>query len=162
MLLDKTAFLEATKLKTEDVEIPGGKVRISELSGTDFLEIYTNPKYKTGDEMDMVKFTPALLACTIVDESGSRIFTNEDVEEIGRRTKDVFLQLAKVAKRLNGLSGEEIKNSEASLSNSSCIDCACTSDIDTPTNSPDSSPQVSLTDGCPTQPLNPSESTEAS
>lgn len=161
MVLDKAGFLAATQVKTEDVEIAGGIVRVSALGGTAFLEIYTNPKYKTNDEIDMVKFTPALLACTILLEDGSRMFTDDEAEEVGRRDKDAFLKLANAAKRLNGLTGEEIKNSEAGQTSDSSTDSACTLDSVTPTNSQKASQPRKLGVGKHTIQLNPSENTEA-
>ena len=137
MLLDKTAILTEGKLKTEDVPLGAGHVRVSELSGVDYISIYNDDRFKTNDEVDMIKFTPALLMCCIVDEQGEKLFSDDDLPALSKLASGPFFKIAQVAKKLNGLSGEEVKNSEASQTNSSCIDCACTSDTDTPTNSPE-------------------------
>lgn len=131
MVLDKSALLSALKLKTEEVEIDGGTVIVSEIGAADYIKLWTDPSNQTDGEIDMVKFTPALLACTIVDQDGKRIFSNDDISELSRSAHAPFLKIAEAAKRLNGLSGSEIKNSESSQSDSLYIDSACNSDIGT-------------------------------
>ena len=135
MLLDKTAILSSLKLKTEDMPLGGGTIRVSELGGSDYLKIWTDPAYQDGNgNVDMSKFTPALLAYTIIDENGNRLFSDDEVPELAKAAAGPFLDIAKVAKRLNGLTGEEVKNSEAGQIDCSCSDSACNSDAVTPTN----------------------------
>lgn len=133
MLLDKSAILSALKLKTESIELGSGTVIVSEIGASDYIELWTNPAYQTDGEVDMAKFTPALLAYTIVDESGKRIFTVADVAELGRSAAVPFLKLAEASKRLNGLTGTEIKNSEGTAAQSSSTASVSILESDTPT-----------------------------
>ena len=133
MVLDKSAILSALKLKTEEIEINGGSIIVSEIGAADYIKLWTDPANQTDGEIDMVKFTPALLAYTIVDENGSRIFSDDDIKELSRSAHAPFLKIAEAAKRLNGLIGDESKNSDSSQSESSSTDSACISDTDIPT-----------------------------
>ena len=73
-------------------------------------------------EVDMARFTPALISYTVTDEAGNRIFSDDDIDILSRSAQGPFLKLAEVARRLNGLSGEEVKNSEDSQKESSSSD----------------------------------------
>jgi len=126
MALDRTALLKAMQLKTETVEIEGGEVIVSEIGAADYIKLWSDPKNQkaTGEKVikdgkeedvmviDMSKFTPALIAYSVVDEAGERLFTDEDVAVLGRSSQGIFLKLAEKARKMNGLSGNESKNSE--------------------------------------------------
>lgn len=125
MALDKSAILAALKPQTEEVEIPGGTVIVSQISATDYINLWTDPTMKgDGGEVDMAKFTPRLVAACVVDEAGNRIFTDEEADLLGKGASKPFAILADAARRLNGLSGEETKNSEPSPNADSSSDSA--------------------------------------
>jgi hypothetical protein len=62
-----------------------------------------NPKV----EIDMKKFTPALVAYCVVDENGDRIFDNSDIDRISKSSTSVFKKMSVAAQKLNGLVGNE-------------------------------------------------------
>ena len=124
MAFDRTTLLAAMKLKTEVVEIEGGEVIVSQIGAADYIKLWSDPSNQkdTGEKVikdgveeavmviDMTKFTPALVAYSVVDEAGERLFTDEDVTLLARSSQAIFLKLAAVARKINGLSGEETKN----------------------------------------------------
>lgn len=125
--LSRDEFLEEGKLNTEEVTLKSGKkITVSEISGSDYIKMWSDPKNQkeTGkkllkdgvetDEMvvDMSRLTPVLLTYSVVNPDGSRMFNDEDVELLARLASGPFLKVAEVARKLNGMSGEEAKNSE--------------------------------------------------
>lgn len=111
LITDKTELLKSLELKSEVVEIDGGEVNVSEIGAADYIKLWTDPANQTDGAVDMAKFTPKLLAYCITDSCGNRVFSDDDVPAISRTSHGPFLKLAEVARRLNGLSGEEVKNS---------------------------------------------------
>jgi hypothetical protein len=125
MICTKDEMFAELKLNTEVVELASGKkVIVSEISAPDYSKLWEIEGVTTGESgevdkdgnktvsVDMGKFTPALLAYTIVDENGERIFTDEDIPKLAKSASGPFLKIAKVAKRLNGLLGDEGNVSE--------------------------------------------------
>lgn len=138
MVLDRNSLLETMKLKTEEVELDGGKVIVSELSGPDYIKLYSDPanqkatgritKVNGKDEPEMTiemgRFQAALIVYGVVDTDGKRIFKDEDIDLVARGSQGPFLKLAEVARKLNGFNGEEVKNSDGNQSEFSFSDCA--------------------------------------
>jgi len=133
MALDRSSLLNAMKLKTETVEIEGGEVIVSEIGAADYIKLWSDPKNQkdTGEKVlkegkeeavmviDMAKFTPALIAYSVVDDAGNRLFSDEDVTLLARSSQGIFLKIAEASRRINGLSGEETKNSSETEADSS-------------------------------------------
>ena len=120
MILDnKKDFFEATKPVFEDVEVKDGVfIRVSEMTATDFVTLWTDPAYQVdGKEgvLSLQKITPALIVGSVVNEKGDRLFSDKDTVDLERKVGSaIFLKLGAAARRLNGVSGTEEKNSEAS------------------------------------------------
>lgn len=119
-LLSKSAILGASDLKHEDVPVPqwGGSVRVRTMNGIERDEFRALLSADGG--IPIGKFSAALLAATIVDEKGERLFTMEDVEALQKKSAASLDAPAAVAMRLNGLGGsaveDAVKNSEADQS----------------------------------------------
>lgn len=116
MALDRNSILSAGRLKTETVALENGDVIVSEIGGADYIKLWSDPANREGDSINMSRFTPALISYSVVDETGKRIFTDADIDAIARLSQGPFLKIAEVARKLNGMSGEEVKNSEAAKS----------------------------------------------
>lgn len=127
MAMNRNSILEAMKLKTETVMLGDETVIVSEIGASDYIKLWTDPKNQkvVGDqivngvtvpktEVDMSRFTPALIAYAVVDEAGNRVFGDDDIEVLARSSQGPFMKLAEVVRKLNGLTGEEVKNSEDS------------------------------------------------
>lgn len=126
MSLSRDAILGASDIQTETVDVPewGGKVTIRGLTGRE-LDDYQNSLRKiVRDQVVMQPNSRAkLLVKSIVDDQGSRLFTDKDVDALARRSGRVLDRLWDVAARLSGITDEEQEemegNSDAASSGSS-------------------------------------------
>lgn len=121
--MNRESILDAMKLKTKVVPLGADEVIVSEIGGADYIALWTdesNQKVKEGfldkdgkpvTEVDMTKFTPALIVKCVVDENGNRIFTDADADFIAKGARGPFLAIAEAARELNGMSGDAEKNS---------------------------------------------------
>lgn len=147
MVLTKEQFLQEGALKTEVVPLETGDVIVSQISGVDYVKLFTDPlnQKSTGakilkdgveiDEvvMDMDRFVPALMTYAIVNEDGTRMFADEDIELLARLASGPFMKVSQVARKLNGAGAEPAKNSEAILTEETSGESQLDLDIDTPT-----------------------------
>lgn len=102
-LLSKLAILGAADLKHEDLPVPawGGTVRIRAMTGMERDAFRTSIASEAG--VPVGRFSAALLAATIVDELGVRLFTVDDIEALQAKSAASLDGPAEVAMRLNGL-----------------------------------------------------------
>lgn len=125
-LLNKAAILGAEDLKYEDVEVPawGGTVRVRVMTGAERDEFRAAIQSEGG--VPVGKFSVALLAATLIDEAGARLFTMEEVDQLAEKSAASIDKPAAVAMRLNGLGGsaieDAVKNSESGQSGDSGSD----------------------------------------
>lgn len=122
-LLSKSAILGAADLKHEDVPVPawGGTVRIRAMTGMERDAFRTSIASEAG--VPVGRFSAALLAATIVDESGVQLFTVDDIAALQAKSAASLDAPAEVAMRLNGLGAKSgpdaAKNSESDQSGDS-------------------------------------------
>lgn len=122
-LLNKKAILAADDLKHEDVDVPqwGGTVRVRMMTGAERDEFRTS--IASGDGIPVGRFSVALLAATLIDEKGARLFTMEDIDQLAEKSAESIDKPAAVAMRLNGLGGtsteDAAKNSASDQSDDS-------------------------------------------
>jgi len=106
MALSKAAILAAKDTKLSDpVKVPewGGEVYIKTLCGTErdlFEEAYAENKMK--------QFRSRFLVLTLSDDKGSRLFDDNDIEELGKKSSVVINRLFEVAWKHNALSNEAV------------------------------------------------------
>lgn len=130
--LDRAAMLAAPDLKTEEVYVPqwGGYVRVRALTAHQrdvvqdaIFKIRQARKGGIDTEMSMQGFRSRVVAMSVVDESGKRVFTDADIEALGEKNSSAIDVIFDVATRLSGMddgSVEELaKNSEGSQSEGS-------------------------------------------
>lgn len=121
MALDRNSILNANDLKRETVACPewGGDVIIQEIGAIDRDRLWPVLVDETGKN-DPINVAGKVLVRCIVDEAGERLFTNEDAEELGKRSPTVINRLFAVAERLIVLRADPaaVKNSEPGLSES--------------------------------------------
>lgn len=118
-MLNKAELLNAMRLKTEVVKIEGGEVVVSEMGAADYIQLWSTAPHKEDGTIDMSKFTPMLVTYSVVDAENNRIFSDEDVEVLSRSASGPFTKLAAAARRVNGMAGDEAKNSKPSRADSS-------------------------------------------
>lgn len=105
MALNKAKILAAEDVKLDKVAVPewGGDVYIKTLSGTErdaFEDAYSQDK--------MRQFRVRFLVLTLCDEKGERLFTDKEVDELGRKSALVIAKLFEKAWSLNALRNEDV------------------------------------------------------
>lgn len=111
-VLTKDAILAANDLKSETITVEewGGDVVVRGMRGTErdafevslFIGDGDNKKFSA----DNVR--AKLLARCLVDEQGSRLFTDADIVALGNKNAAVLDRLYEVAQRLCGLGTKEL------------------------------------------------------
>lgn len=113
--LNKAAILSAGDYKLDKVHVPewGGDVYIKTITGLErdhFEDGYAEQKMKN--------FRSRFLVLTLCDEKGERLFTDAEVDEIGKKSSLVLNRLFDKAWSLNALTNEAVED----LGNDSTVD----------------------------------------
>lgn len=106
MALSKSKILAANDTKLDKVNVPewGDDVYIKTLSGTDrdlFEDAYSRDKMKN--------FRARFLVLTLCDDKGDRLFSDEDVDSLGKKSAVVLNRLFEKAWSLNAFRGEDVE-----------------------------------------------------
>jgi len=112
-LLSKEDILNQP-LATEDVDVPewGGIVRVRELTAKERLEL--GRSFRQSDEAgQLATYTSLAVGMALVDETGDRLFDNEEMNKLLESSGVVINRLYDVVSRLSGLKS----NSEAAVKN---------------------------------------------
>lgn len=107
MALSKSAILLAGDVKLDKVNVPewGGDVFIKTITGLD------RDRFEDGySEQKMKNFRSRFLVLTLCDEKGERLFTDAEVEELGRKSSLVLNRLFEKAWSLNAFTNEAIED----------------------------------------------------
>lgn len=121
VILTRDAILQAEDLPRELVEVPewGGAVYVRSLTGTerDAFEFSIVEQRGRSAKMNLRNIRAKLVAVSVVDEDGNRLFTDSDVKVLGQKSAMVLDRLFAAAQRLSGLRNEDVeelaKNSES-------------------------------------------------
>ena len=112
-LLSKTAILAAQDLQTEDVEVPewGGTVRVRSFTGRerDAFEASMVRGEGRDRKVDLTNMRARLVGLTVIDETGQRLFTDEEVDLLGAKSGAALDRVFAIAQKLNGLSGADVE-----------------------------------------------------
>lgn len=113
MALNRSQILGASDLKTELVNVPewGGDVIVSGMTGAarDAWEQSLVMRKPGGTSINMENMRAHLVAATVVDEDGKRIFSDADVAALGAKSGAALDRVCKVAQRLNGLTDQDLE-----------------------------------------------------
>lgn len=118
--LSKDDILAVQDVQYEDVEVPewGGTVRVKSMTGTerdDFEGSMIKGKGKSAS-VNLSNLRAKLVARSVVDGANKRIFSDEDITELGKKNSAALNRVYEVAQRLSGISPEDVdeltKNSE--------------------------------------------------
>lgn len=129
-LLTRDQILSAEDLKRETLDVPewGGEVIVRSLTGAErdaFEDSVVRQRGKTR-ELNLRNARARLVSLSLIDESGSRLFSDGDVEALGRKSAAALDRVFAAAQRLSGLTENDIdelaKNSESGQSDSSTSD----------------------------------------
>ena len=137
-LLSKTAILAAQDLQTEDVEVPewGGAIRVRSFTGRERDAFEASMVRGDGKDrkVDLTNMRARLVGLTVIDETGQRIFTDDEVDLLGAKSGAALDRVFAVAQKLNGLSGADVD--ELSKNSSGVPSAVSTSASALPSGSP--------------------------
>jgi hypothetical protein len=112
-MLKREDILLKTSLKSEVLTIKewGGDIIVSEMSGTsrDAWEQSLRSKDDTGR---IISPRAKLVAFTVIDDKGNRIFKDEDIDLIGKLSSSSLEEVCAVAMRLNGLGANDVEEAK--------------------------------------------------
>lgn len=128
MTLTKDQILEANDLQSEPVHVQewGGSVRVRTMTGADRDAFEASMITTLSDgtrKPNMANMRAKLVALTVVDEAGNRVFDVTDVDRLALKSAAALERVFNAAQRINGLGAQAeetaAKNSVAGLSASS-------------------------------------------
>lgn len=104
-VLDKAAIMAASDVKLEKVHVPewNGDVYIKTLSGTErdtFEDAYSQEKMKN--------FRSRFLSLTLCDKDGGRLFGDNEVDVVGKKSATVINRLFEKAWAFNAFRSEDV------------------------------------------------------
>ena len=112
-ILTRDAILAAVDIKTETVAVPewGGEVLVGAMNGAarDEWEQSLIRRVGSKSEPNLANVRARLVAATVVDENGQRMFSADDVEALGQKSSAALERVCKVAQRLNGLGDADLE-----------------------------------------------------
>lgn len=112
MVLTKEQILGADDIKTETVSVPewGGDVLVRGLSGVE-RDAYEMAVYRPDGKLTSSprNIRSQLVARSVVDENGKRVFTSLDAEQLGKKSGAALDRVFEVAARLSGIRKEDIE-----------------------------------------------------
>lgn len=112
-LLTREQILAAPDIKDEIVDVPewGGAVRVVAMSGHDRDEFEESMVVMRGRNrtMNLANFRANLVARSIKDEQGRRIFNDRDIVALGEKSAAALTRVVVVAQRLSGLTEEMVQ-----------------------------------------------------
>lgn len=113
-LLSKELILKADDLPTRDEEVAewGGTVRLRTLTGTerDDFEASLIEMKGTEQKPNLRNLRARLVALCIVNEAGVRIFAQQDIAALGKKSALVLDRIFGICQDMNGLSQTDIES----------------------------------------------------
>jgi len=112
MLLNKDQILKADDLPFKDIAVPewGGDVRVSTMTAAD-RDAFEASIYETDSagkvNINRKNFRANLLSRAITDDKGLRLFTEKEIDLLGKKSAKAIQRLFDAAQDLNGISKAE-------------------------------------------------------
>ena len=111
-LLTKEAILAAQDIRYEEVSVPawGGSVRVRSMSGADRddWEQWLVAERGKNESANLRNLRARMIATSVVDESGNRLFTETDIPALGAKSATSLQRIYDVATRLNAIGDAEV------------------------------------------------------
>lgn len=113
-LLTRDAILNAQDLDSEDVSVPewGGSVRVRALTGTErdaFEASMVQVRTDGSRQFRLENIRARLVALTVINEGGQRIFSDDDVRALGQKSGAALERVWAAARKLSALSDEDVE-----------------------------------------------------
>lgn len=113
-ILSRDQILSFSDLTTQDFDCPewGGTVRLKVMSGSerDAFEAAVVAQRGGDVTLNYTNYRAKLVARCAVDENGSRLFTDFDVDALGKKSSLALVRLAEGAATLNKLSNKDVED----------------------------------------------------
>lgn len=105
-ILTKDSIISSNDLPRERVSVPewGGDVFIRTMSGADRDAFEAS---LSDENRRMKNIRARLVALTLCDETGIRLFSDEDVDQLGAKSASVLDRLFSISQRINKLGAKE-------------------------------------------------------
>lgn len=111
-ILTRDAILQAQDLPSEQVPVPewGGEVLVRGLTGAerDAFEQSIAEQKGGSVKMNLQNVRAKLVALTVVNEEGERIFSDKDAGLLGKKSAAALNRVFEVAQKLSGLTPEDV------------------------------------------------------
>lgn len=108
--LTRDAILAVPDLQTEVVDVPewGGSVVVGVMTGAE-RDAWEASLVDAKGKVNIENIRARLVARTIRDEAGARMFSDTDIAALGNKSAAALDRCAKVAQRLNGLTTSDLE-----------------------------------------------------
>lgn len=121
LLLTREQILGASAFLEEYVDVPewAGRVRVRGLTGAERDELEASMLEGRGknQRVNLRNFRAKLVALSIVDAEGKRIFSDADVQALGATSAKALNRVFETAQRLSGLTDEDVEELTEALKN---------------------------------------------
>ena len=117
MLLTRDSILKADDILSEDVEVAewGGTVRVRGLTGaqrdqfeSSIVSLKMGSK-GTHQDVNMQNVRAKLVALSVVDADGKRLFSDSDIKALGMKSAVALQRVFDVAQRLSGITETDVE-----------------------------------------------------
>lgn len=113
-LLTRDQILGADDRRTQDVPVPewGGTVRVRSLSGSERDSYESGIVQHRSDgskKVNLVNIRARLVALTACGEDNERIFSEDDVVELGKKSAAALERVFDVSRHLSGLTEDDVE-----------------------------------------------------
>jgi hypothetical protein len=111
LLKIKEAILAADDLVTETVKVPEWNmtVYIRSMSGQERDKFESSAFNASTGKVNAENLRAKLVSMCLVDKEGSRIFSDKEAVELGKKSAKVLSRLYDIATKLNALSDDDIE-----------------------------------------------------
>lgn len=114
MALSREQILGCMDLPREAVEVAewGGTVWVTRLSGLHRAELDDITRELIGEKkkltnVEALHYTMALIVRAVVDDEGNRVFSDDDIALLHKKSDEALARVGTVAARLNGVGAKE-------------------------------------------------------
>jgi hypothetical protein len=114
-ILTRDEILAASDLPTEEVPCPewgpDSAVLVRALSAAEWIDVGRQTMNRDGatDDQSMLDLMVKIPALCVVNENGTRVFSDADVEALGKKNPLPLKRIMDVVQRLSNLDGAESK-----------------------------------------------------
>ena len=113
-LLTKAAILAAQDIKTLDVEVEewAGTVRLRAMSALEREQLGLLLQPNAEGKVDATGFRIKVLARCIVGDDGQRLFSDEDVAELGAKSESAIARVYVACEKINAMGSDAVASAE--------------------------------------------------